>query len=164
MAFASSGKFFLRMTYEDSGNNLSKTEVQIDAADIAAAEVLAAANINDFVNTTKAYIKSYSVSEEFTNGAARTPGGEVEEKAVITLQLTDITKKAILTIPAPVDTLFSGVAGTDGWNRIDTADSLVQALAGDFVSDFFISDGEHIAATPGSVLKGKRTHRSSSRG
>lgn len=163
MAFATSGRFFMSLTYIDQGNNLSKVEVEIDAADIAAAETIAANDINDFVNMTKAYIQSYTVREEFVNGAARTPAGEVEEKAVITLQLVTPLKKAILTVPAPVDAAF-GASGTSAYNDVIPTQTLVQALAGDFVSDFFISDGEHAAVTPGCVLKGKRTHRSSSRG
>lgn len=164
MAFSTTGRHFASITFEDQGNNLSRMEVEVGGADISAAEAIVAANIADFVAVTKSYIVGYSVREEFVNGAARTPAGEVEEKAVLTLALATAPKKAVLVIPAPVDAIF-GASGTSDFNRVVTSNTLVQALAGDFLAGgFMISDGENIAALPGAVLKGVRTHRSSGRG
>lgn len=164
MAFNSVG-FEAVVTLLDRGDNMTHMRFGVGGADIAAAEAILAANINDLVAVTKAYVVSYSVSEKFANDAARTPAnnGEIEEKAVITVNLETSPKKAILTIPAPVDTLFVGTSG-DNWNTVDIADSLLVAWVGDFVAGgMSLSDGENVPAT-NAIVKGRRTHRSSSRG
>jgi hypothetical protein len=164
MAFNSVG-FEATVTFLDRGDNQTTMRFGVDGADISAAEVIMAANIADIVAVTKAYVVSYSIAEKFTNDAARTKSanGEIEEKATITVNLETAPKKAVIRIPAPVDTIF---AGTDGelWNTVDGADSLLVAFLGDFASGGFqISDGEHVPAT-GFFVKGTRTHRSSSKG
>lgn len=164
MAFNSAG-FEITVSLLDRGDNLTHMRFGVGGADIAAAEVIAAANIADIVAVTKAYVVGYTIAEKFVNDAARTPAnnGEIEEKAVITVNLETSPKKAILTIPAPVDTLFVGTSG-DNWNTVDIADSLLVAFVGDFeAGGFSLSDGENVAAT-NSIVKGRRTHRSSSRG
>lgn len=164
MAFNSVG-FEATVAILDRGDNLTHMRFGVDGADIAAAETILAANIADLVAVTKGYVVSYSVAEKFVNDAARTPAnnGEIEEKAVITVNLATSPKKAVITIPAPVDTLFVGTSG-DNWNQVDIADSLLVAFIGDFQSGGFqLSDGEHVAAS-NSIIKGRRTHRSSSRG
>jgi hypothetical protein len=164
MAFNSAG-FEATVSFLDRGDNLTHMRFGVDGADIAAAEVIIAANIADIVAVTKAYVVGYSIAEKFTNDAARTKSanGEIEEKAVITVNLETAPKKAILTIPAPVDTIFAGADG-DLWNTVDGADSLLVAFLGDFASGGFqLSDGEHVPST-GFFVKGRRTHRSSSKG
>lgn len=164
MAFNSVG-FEITVTLIDRGDNVTHMRFGVGGADIAAAETIAAANIADLVAVTKAYVVGYSVSEKFANDAARTPSanGEIEEKAVVTVNLETAPKKAILTIPAPVDTLFVGTSG-DNWNQVDIADSLLVAWVGDFVSGgFTLSDGENVPAT-NAIVKGRRVHRASSRG
>jgi len=164
MAFATTGRYFASITFEDQGSDLSRMDVEVGGADIAAAEAIVAANIADFVAITKAYIVGYAVREEFTNGAARTPAGQVEEKAVLTLALSTAPKKAIFTIPAPVDSIF-GASGTTDFNHVTTSNALVQALVGDFTAGGFkLSDGENVGTLPAAVLRGVRTHRSSGRG
>jgi hypothetical protein len=89
----------------------------------------------------------------------------VEEKAVLTLQLETAGKKATFTIPAPKDTLFVAASGPN-YNVVDGADSAIVALVGDFLTtggSFYISDGETVADT-GGFIKGRRTHRASSKG
>jgi len=162
MAFNSVG-FEAEITFIDQGNDLSKVRVGVGGADIAAAEVIVAANIADWVAVTKAYVQSYSVREVFTNDAARTPAGQIEEKAVLSVALETSPKKAIITIPAPIDAMF-GATGTTDFNKVTLTNSLVLALVGDFVAGgFTLSDGENVPAT-GALLKGVRTHRSSSKG
>jgi hypothetical protein len=158
MAFTSVG-FEAEITFIDQGNDLSKVRVGVGGADIAAAEAIVAANIADWVAVTKAYVQSYSVREVFANGAARTPAGQVEEKAVLTVALTTTPKKGIITIPAPIDAMF-GASGTTAFNQVNTANSLVLALVGDYqVGGFSLSDGENVPAS-GALLAGQRTHRS----
>jgi len=155
----------MEITFIDQGDNLSHMTIGVRGADIAAAETNAAANINDIIALTDAYVLSYSVREKFLNGAARTPAGEVEEKAVLTLQLATAGKKAVFVIPAPKDTLFVAASGPN-FNVVDGADSAIVAIVGDFADtggSFYISDGETVADT-GGFIKGRRTHRASSRG
>lgn len=155
------GTFMLEVSVIDAGNNISTLHAQIDAADMAAALTIAAADINDFQNVTDAYVQSYAVREVFLNGATRTPAGNNRIKAVITVALETAPKKAIITVPAPKDTLFVGAPGTKKYDDVDVADSLVVALCGNFVSDLFISDGEHVTSASPSILDGKRASRSS---
>jgi len=117
------------------------------------------------VAVTKAYVVSYSIAEKFTNDAARTKAnnGEIEEKAVITVNLATPPKKGLLRIPAPVDAIFAGTDG-DLWNTVNGANALVVAFLGDFqAGGFSLSDGENIPAT-NYFVKGRRVHRNSSRG
>jgi len=164
MAFTG-GRFFCEMTWIDSGNNTSRTTFEVAGADISAAETNAGNIVPDFIAMSDAYCVSYSVREQFSNGALRSPAGEVEEKAVITVNLATAPKKGLLTIPAPKDTIFAGAAGTDNYNNVDGADSLVTTLIGDFQTGGggLLSDGELVAAS-GPFVKGRRTHRNSSRG
>lgn len=165
MAFTSAG-FEAEITYIDSGNNLSKQTIGVRGADIDAAETNMAAQINDFIACTDAFVQSYTVREKFVNGATRVPAGEVEEKAVVTVNLSTLPKKAILTIPAPKATMFAGAAGTDGYNQVQITTGPLAALLGDFLltgGSFFISDGESLADT-NYFVKGRRTHRASGRG
>lgn len=164
MAFTG-GRFFCEMTWIDAGNNSSRTTFEVAGADIAAAETNAGNIVPDFIAVSDAYCVAYSVREQFSNGALRTPAGEVEEKAVITVNLATAPKKGLITIPAPKATIFAGVAGTDNYNNVDGSDALVSTLIGDFqaAGGGLISDGELINAS-GAFVKGRRTHRNSSRG
>lgn len=164
MAFNSVG-FEVAVALLDRGDNLTHMRFGVGGIDIAAAEATVAANIADIVAVTKAHVVSYTVSEKFANDAARTPAnnGEVEEKAVISVNLATAPKKAILTIPAPVDTIFVGTSG-DNWNQVDIADSLLVAFVGNFAAGgFTLSDGENVAAA-NQIVAGRRTHRSSNHG
>jgi transcription elongation factor Elf1 len=162
MAFPSNG-FAASITFLDAGNKRSVIQVGVAGADIAAAEAIVAANINDYVNVTDAYVESYAVREVFLNDAARTPAGEVEMKASITVNLTTPGKRGLISIPAPKATLF-GAIGTENYDIVDSADALVIALIGDFESGgFSLSDGENVPAA-NAFVKGRRVHRSSSFG
>jgi len=166
MAFNSTARFFASVTFLDAGNNQSVMEVEVRAANITAAEGIMAAQIADFVAVSDAYIVSYAVREQFVNDAVRTPAGEIEEKAVITLNLATAPKKAVLVIPAPKATIFAGAPGTNAYNDVDPADAAVVALIADYVETagvFYLSDGESAADT-NTFIKGKRTHRASGRG
>lgn len=162
MAFAGD-RFFMSCSFIDAGNNTTRTRLQLDVATMADALTAAAAVAPDLAACSKAYMVGYTVEREFLNGDVRTPAGEVEEKALITLALSGVgSRKAAYTIPAPVDTLFAGAAGTDAYNVIDPGDATLTAFTDHFNTgnELFISDGEHTTE----VIKGKRIHRSSSRG
>lgn len=163
MAFTG-GRFFCEITWIDQGNNISHTTFECAGADIGEAETNAGNIVPDFVAVSDAYVVSYAVREVFSNDAIRVPAGQVEEKAVLTLALATAPKKAILTVPAPKDTIFLGASG-DAYNQVDGTDSLVSTLVGDFqaAGGGLISDGELVASS-GGFVKGRRTHRASSRG
>jgi len=166
MAFATTGRFFASVVFLDAGNNQSTMDIEVRAANITAAEGVMAAQIADLVAVTEAYIVSYAVREQFVNDAVRVPAGEVEEKAVITLNLATAPKKGVVVIPAPAPGIFAGAPGTNAYNDVDPNDAAVIALVADYVTTagvFYLSDGES-AADANTFIKGRRTHRSSSRG
>jgi hypothetical protein len=162
MAFVGA-RFFMVVTFIDSGNNTSHMRIQLDVADMAAALTAAAADIGSIAAVTKSFITRYTIERQFDNDGSRTPAGEVEEKALLTMLLAGAGNRlASVHIPAPVDTIFVGAAGTRKYNDLDTSDGTLLAFADHYNTgdDFFLSDGEHAQA----VVDGKRIHRGSTRG
>jgi len=163
MAFTSTG-FQVSITLIDAGNDTCTQTYDVQGADIDAAETNALVIVTDLIPITEAYVLSYQVSEKFANGATRTPAGEIEKKALLSLQLTTPLKKAAMTIPAPVVGIFLGAAGTDAYNQVDPADAALLTFVNDFGTGAqgYVSDGESVVNN--GVLKGERISRASRHG
>ena len=168
MAITSDG-FELSVSLVDSGGDQSTLRYQLVAADMTAALAAAATILSRLDTVTDAVVKGYFVGERYTEDALSLPGSgvQVEQRATVICQIdSDPLKKVAINIPAPADGLFVGGPGTgDGYNTIDTTDAGlalytdIWAVSGAIAT---ISDGEYLSDAP--ILRGRRTHRQSSRG
>jgi len=168
MAITSDG-FELSVSLVDSGGDQSTLRYQLVAADMTEALAAATTVLSRLDAVTDAVVKGYFVGERYTEDALSLPGSgvQVEQRATVICQIDgDPLKKVAINIPAPVDGLFVGGPGTgDGYNTIDTTDAAlalytdIWAVTGALAT---ISDGEYLSDAP--ILRGRRTHRQSSRG
>ena len=169
MAFTG-GSYFVNISFVDSGMNVTRKRVQLVAATMTDALASAASIVGRFVAVSADYIVNYTVEQEFSNDAAGYPptsdAAENQTRALLTVALTTIPKKAALEIPAPLDAIF-GPAGTSGFNIVDLTNAAVKALVNDFNAgqSAYISDGESTLNTgAGGLVAGRRIHRGSSNG
>jgi len=139
-----------RMTvpFYDELNGQTTRTYEGTFADDAAATAAAAALMTDILAATDAGIESYLLTKIVSVATAPAAGGRVFEVAQATVSLVGKTDKAVVTVPAPSATMFSG-------------NSLIFTAASDF-DDFIqnfvtgagwtISDGDVVNA----VITGKR--------
>lgn len=165
MALTQEG-FWLTVEMRDSGNNKTSKSFQMTAATAADAETDAAAIIILWNAITDAEILSYGITNRFVEDTPVIPsaGVQIENVAEVVLQVEGYaTKRATLSIPAPVAGMFVGVTGENS-NVVDTTDSDLVAFVASFASltgnTLLISDGEHADG----IVKGRRVHRKSRRG
>lgn len=169
MAFTGAN-YFVNIDFVDSGLNRTRKRVQLIAASMTDALANAAVVVPLFVAVSDDYIVGYTVEQEFTNDAAGYPPtaatAENQTRALLTVALTTIPKKAALEFPAPKDAIF-GAAGTANYNIVDTSNAAVKALVNAFNAGqaAYISDGENTLNTgSGGLVAGRRVHRGSSSG
>jgi len=169
MAFTG-GIFYVNIQFVDSGLNTTRKRVQLVAADMTEAIASAAAIVPKFVAVSDCYVVGYTLEEEFTNDAAGYPptadSAENQTRALLTVALTTVPKKAALEFPGPKDAIF-GAAGTANFNIVDVSNAAVKALVNAFNAgqDAYISDGENTLNTAdGGLVAGKRIHRGATNG
>lgn len=150
----------------DRGENSTRRTYQLRASTSAGALTAAAGLASRLAAITDAFIVGYTVEDVFKEDdlTGFPPDvGEVEEEALLSLNLTTAGKHASETVPAPKIDIFVAASGPNA-NIVDGGNA---ALAS-FVSSFsasglaFISDGEDATAAP--FNKGKRIHRHSTKG
>lgn len=161
MALAKTG-YNVSATLEDTGANRSTMQF-FAAPGEALADVVTAAGVlvGRLAAITDAGIVSYRVTEVYEDAAA-TPGGEIENQALLVVD-TDDGKKALMRIPAPVAGIFAAASGPN-YNVVDILDAALLTYIGSFEAsagvDFLVSDGQTVAA----LVSGKRIHRGSNKG
>lgn len=168
MALESVG-FELHVTVVDKGANTSNLVFKMDSADYATLATDATTVMNRLDAVTDAVIKSYSLVTRFVENALALPTvGEVENRGTVIAQIAaNPLKRATIHIPAPVDGIFVGAAGSGSlYNKVDGTDAALLAYLSTWQNPTpiaNISDGEYIDAT-NPFVDGKRTHRQSSFG
>lgn len=169
MALTSAG-FELNVTIIDNTANTSTLRYALNAIDMTQAALDAAEIMTALNGVTAGVIKSYSIAERFIEDTLVLPasGVEVEERAVVTVQLASSpVKRATLVIPAPEVGLFVATSGEQA-AEVDTTNAqlidyvqLFQATGGVAT----LSDGETVSELGSNyIIRGKKTHRASSRG
>lgn len=159
--------FVVSLSFVDSGVNTTEKSYALQGADLAAAALNANQFVTKYALLTKARIKGYTVSQRFIDDAFAIPtnGAEIENQALITVRLTTSPlKSASLTIPAPVDAIFTGGPGSENYNVVllTQADLVAWLTSFNVGGDVMLSDGEFMAV--GGQLRGRRIHRKSRRG
>ncbi len=171
MAQVSQG-FFMHVTLGDVGRQsfTRSYELRSTTVDFTAALAAAAALLVDLAAATECSILGYTVSEKFQDSAAgfpTDPVGERQNNALIAVGIEGAPlKTATLAIPGPIDAMFQGAPGFDGYDDVDGANALLIAFMDNFKEtggEFSLSDGEQIADA-GSFKKSRRIHRKSRRG
>ena len=167
MAFAGD-LWFVHITFVDAGLNTTRKRVQLIATTDAEAAASAASVVSRFVALTTAYIVGYTVEHELLNDAAGYPPvvGEISDRLLLTVGLTDVPKKASLEVPSPVAAAF-GAAGTEAFNIALSSYAATLALINDFNAgqSAYLSDGENTLNTSaGGFVAGRRIHRASTNG
>ena len=179
MALTSKG-FYANVQVADAAGNVTTRQYEVVGADIATAKTNAATLVSALDAVTDGLIIGYSVGEQFyedtdTYGAA---GSEVENLAVLSVELESEKKKATLTIPAPIDAIFVDTTGPNR-NVVDLTNANLITFMNNFTDETgytapgpdaiaLISDGEKIAPDNTNdvpkMLKGRRGHRASRKG
>lgn len=155
MALTSQG-FFASFTLRDTGGNASVITYNLTAATIAAAVTDAATIAGLLAAVTEATIEKYSVGENYVEDAFSYPADASNwNKASMKVALSTAGKYANLTIPAPVDGIFTAASGP-GYDVVDASDAALLAYVAIFQSggQATISDGEVVAAAP--AIDGRR--------
>jgi len=171
MAMVSQG-YFMHVTMGDVGRQsfTRSYELRSTVADFTAALAAAALLLPDLAAVTECTVIGYSVSEKYQDSAAgfpTNPVGERQNNALLAVGIEGAPlKTATLAIPGPIDAMFQGAPGFDGYDDVNGANSLVIAFMDNFKETdgtFSLSDGEQIADS-GSFKKSRRVHRKSRRG
>lgn len=160
----------LSVTLLDVGNATMTKSYELIGADYTAAAANAVALVSDLSGVTDLEITGYRLAEVFLEETVVVPTAlnaqkEMQGRAVLQLATSPL-KKVTHDIPGPKDTLFTGAPGTNGYDILDPADSFVLAYFDNFRAaggpTATISDGEAILAGAGGIVRGRRTHRSTS--
>jgi len=154
MAFAVQGHQ-VDIEFVDSGGTTTHRRIELQSADIAAAETDGAAVAVAFQALTRCYVLGFTIgqivrNDDPTGPPAFPPTGDVlvSDEALIVLNLTTIGKKASYTIPAPVDAMFAGTTGKKHNQVVGTYAALATLNAMFEVgAKAFISDGENANGT-----------------
>jgi len=165
MALVSAG-FELSVSAVDNGGGVVTKIFQLVAATAAAAATDALALIGDYNGVTDLVISGYSIKEMFVEDALVLPtslNAQKENVARLSLQLaSNPTKKVTYEIPAPIEAMFVGAAGSgENYNVVNTSYALLTTFTENFEAvggTATISDGEFLAAT-NNVVKGRRVHK-----
>jgi hypothetical protein len=168
MAIVSNG-YELNVTLVDSG--LDTSTLRYDLRKTVYADALADAQtiVARLSAITRAAVKGYTLVERFVEDSMSLPlGVNIEERASIVLLIDGQPgKTATVNIPAPLGGIFVSQSGA-GANDVDPTNAdLVTYIStwragASGLAD--ISDGEAVAVTNNGILRGRRTHRSSSYG
>jgi len=167
MAFVGA-TWFVNIQFVDAGLNTTRKRVQLIAALDAEAVASAADVVARFAALTSAYITGYTIEREFLNDAAGYPPviGEISDRLLLTVGLTDVPKKASLEVPSPIAAAF-GAAGTESFNIALSTYAATLALINAFNAgqSAYLSDGENTLNTgAGGFVAGRRIHRASTNG
>lgn len=167
MALTSQG-FFGTVTLIDNGGNTSTLSYDLTAAAIGDAVTDMGTVVTRLAAVTDAEVKGYTVGQKFAESALSLPAGgvQVENTAVISALISgEVSKYAILKIPAPVAGIFVGSSGAAA-NLVDANDTDLGTYLGTFTTGGLatVSDGEVIDTVSAAHVSGKRVHRASRKG
>jgi hypothetical protein len=152
----------------DTGGNTSRkvypTNLTVAVDGIAAIEAARDAVVAALNAVTDGVVLKTGILLGQTEDTALFGAGEIENVALITVNLATQGKKAVMSIPAPVDGIFVGASGPN-YNIVDPTDAAVLAYLALFETggDFTLSDGEQLDDTT-PFNYGKRIHKASTKG
>jgi len=152
--------FFLAMTAVDGGENPSVVTLGMSASTYAQAVGAAPGIVAAYQAITNSVIVGYHVIEKWSvDGADATDATELNsKKAKMTASVyLNPLKNVSLSVVNPVDGIFAGGVGTDGYNVVDVADAALVTYTDFFknaagTGGLFVSDGERIL----NLLRGRR--------
>lgn len=153
-------KWQISITFLDVGNDLTTKTYELLGTDYDEASTNAIALVTAFQNVTGAAVIGYNVSGVFEEDTLVAPTGAGfmnSVQAIITGAIdAQPNKHATLTIPAPLDLVFTASTGS-GRDIVNVTNSFVLALVAKFQAGTAIakiSDGEEFDPVP--QLKGIR--------
>lgn len=163
MAIVSTG-FFMSVTMQDNGGNLTSVEYQLTAALYADAVTDSATILAALIAVSDGVVMSYDIRERYDNDTVGFPASGVQ--AEVSASLTSLingagSKKANIRIPMPKSTIFTATSG-DGANNVALTNTNVIAYHALFTTgqQATISDGE----IAGALVSGVRVTRRARRG
>lgn len=149
MAYVVAGNgsgYFLTMTVQDRNLDTATLTYELRAADEAEAITQTATIIAKFDAVSQAVVTGYHIQKRYWNDSIGTPAaGELQIKARCSFQLKDSPEKETFDIPAPKETIFYALTGTEN-KKVNVAATPVTEYA-DLFRDAgvaFISDGESL--------------------
>jgi len=160
MAFVATN-WFMTVTFMDSGRNITTRRLEMQAVTHGAALTDALTVLTKLTLVTDAEILGYSISQDFNEDTVAVPANaEIENTALLTMQLTNPAKSGSFSIPAPQATIFLDTTGVNR-NYVDLSASQITDILALFASggQLYTSDGENAAG----LKNGRRVHRRSSR-
>ena len=163
MALTEAHWYTVYQLVDTGGKIVTRRWEQSAPADDAAARASALAMATDLAAITDCVIVAYYTYQVFEEDALSLPAAaEAEMQALINVSIDgEPLKNATITVPAPVDGIFSGATGAN-YDIVDGADEDLVAFLANFGSEalFYVSDGEQM-----DVFKnGHRRHMKSIRG
>jgi len=150
------GGWFVTWVGIDRNNDVARAEFELMATVPADAISQGAAMVLEWEALTQCETVARHISQRYEEDAIVVPSaGERQTKAVITLRLEGGNEKAVLEIPAPVETLFVALTG-DNNKIVNTVHAGLVAFVDNFKTTedniAMISDGEHVAE----ILRGRK--------
>lgn len=128
--------FPLSVALVDAYGRPATKRYDVNAADHAAALVVAAAFMADLAGITELRILSYVVGERVTYSDSVDAGANKDEGATLSVRTAD-NEKATVKIPGPINAIFNA----DG--SVDLTDGAVTAFVANYLSgDIRVDDGE----------------------
>lgn len=149
MAYVVAGNgsgYFLTMTVQDRNLDTSTLTYELRAADEDEAITETATIISAFDGVSQAVVTGYHIQLRYWNDSIGTPSaGELQIKARVSFQLKDSPEKETFDIPAPKETIFYALTGTEN-KKVNVGSAAVIAYADLFraAGVAFISDGESL--------------------
>lgn len=159
-------KYMVTFQLMDRGENSTRRTYQLRATTDAGAVTAAAGIASRLAAVTDAFIVGYTIENVFKEDdlSGFPPDiGEVEEQALLSINLSTAGKHASETIPAPKIDIFVASSGPNA-NVVDGGNAALASFVAMFEASglAYISDGEDASLTP--FNKGKRIHRHSTKG
>lgn len=155
MAFIFSGfEFAVRLV--DNGGVATTRTYSLSAADEDEADIAILAILTALGGVTDSVISGYSLNRVTAQDTLTLPASGVqnENQALIIMQLTDVTKRATVSVPGAKPGIFMASAGA-GADIVNPANAAVLAYVNLFDGDpATVSDGESSTG----IISGHRRH------
>lgn len=160
------GGYRASLTFVDTAGDETSRTYYLRTTVAATAETALTDLITKIDPLTEAVLKKAELTLVFDNDAFVFPAGDinVENQALVSLQLVNPGKRASFSIPAPDPAIFVAATGAKH-NDVDTSNADLATFVDQFkaAGTLYISDGESAHATT-PIIDGKRIHSRSSRG
>ena len=153
-------RFVGSVTLRGANGKTASVRYALQPATYAEAKTALDAIVNELVDVTDATVTQKNLT--FVYGeSGLVGGGDIFEKATVACHTnldTEVSKYAVLNVPAPAIAIFLAAVG-EGRDEVDIDNTDIKAYVAAVADNAFVSDGEEINTSlgAGGIKAGRRT-------